>query len=138
MSGDCDGAVHPPPGMAGAPPAQLGKIFMQRAGKKKKDIFRTIDMDEMYPEDLLITTTSGGAGWGNPLNRDPDRVRLNVRDGFLSMKRAKDVYGVVLTQKKKGNPETIEVDYEATKKLRKKMKQEQGSQGSKTRRTIKG
>ena len=138
MSGDCDGAVHPPPGMAGAPPAQLGKIFMQRAGKKKKDIFRTIDMDEMYPEDLLITTTSGGAGWGNPLNRDPGRVRLNVRDGFLSFKRAKDVYGVVLTQKKKGNPETIEVDNEATKKLRKKMKQEQSSRGSKTRRKIKG
>jgi hypothetical protein len=54
-------------------------------------------------------------------------VRLNVRDGFLSIQRARDVYGVVITQKKKGNPETIEVDYEATKELRSKMKVGQSS-----------
>lgn len=125
MSGDCDGAVHPPPGMAGAPPAQLGRIYMQRAEKKKREIFKTIDMDEMYPGDLLITRTSGGAGWGNPLNREPERVRLNVRDGFLSIQRARDVYGVVITEKKKGNPETVEVDYEETEELRRKMKIEQ-------------
>jgi N-methylhydantoinase B len=104
--------------MGGAPPAQLGQIFMQRAGKKEREIFKTIDMGDMYPGDLLITRTSGGAGWGNPLNRDPERVRLNVRDGFLSIQRARDVYGVVITQKEEGNPETVEVDEEATRKLR--------------------
>jgi N-methylhydantoinase B len=73
----------------------------------------------------LITRTSGGGGWGDPLNRDPERVRLNVRDGFLSIQRARDVYGVVVTQKEEGNPETVEVDYEATKEIRRKMKVEQ-------------
>ena len=122
MSGDCDGAAHPPPGMAGAPPAQLGQIFIQRAGKRERDIFKTIDMGDMFPGDVLLTRTSGGAGWGDPLNRDPDRVRLNVRDGFLSMQRARDVYGVVITKSKEGDPETVEVDYEATKQIRGKMK----------------
>jgi N-methylhydantoinase B len=74
----------------------------------------------------LITRTSGGAGWGNPLDRDPERVRLNVRDGFLSIQRARDVYGVIITQKEKANPETVEVDYRATEKLRTEMKTKQG------------
>ena len=75
----------------------------------------------MYPGDVLVTRSSGGAGWGNPLNRDPERVRLNVRDGFLSIQRAQEVYGVALTQRDKDNPETVEVDYKATKKLRETM-----------------
>jgi len=49
---------------------------------------------------------------------------LNVRDGFLSIQRARDVYGVVISQREEGNPETVEVDNEATKELRKKMKAE--------------
>ena len=54
------------------------------------------------------------------------RVRLNVRDRFLSVQRARDVYGVVIRQSKEDDPETVEVDYEATKQLRGKMKAAQG------------
>jgi len=121
MSGDCDGAVHPPPGMAGAPPAQLGSMYIVRAGTKKKELYRTMDMTDMFPGDVLVTRSSGGAGWGNPLKRDPERVRLNVRDGFLSIERARDVYGVVLTQKDSKNPESVAIDAKATKQLRKEM-----------------
>jgi hypothetical protein len=49
---------------------------------------------------------------------------LNVRDGFLSIQRARDVYGVIITQREEGNPETVEVDNETTKELRRKMKLE--------------
>jgi N-methylhydantoinase B len=96
-------------------------MYIVRAGMKKREIYRTMDMTDMFSGDVLVTRSSGGAGWGNPLNRDPERVRLNVRDGFLSIKRARDVYGVVLTQKDSKNPETVAVDYEATKKLRSDM-----------------
>ena len=61
-------------------------------------------------------------GWGNPLNRDPERVKFNAIEGLISFKRARDVYGVVLKQKDKENPETIEVNYKATEELRKKLK----------------
>ena len=84
MSGDCDGSVHPPPGMAGAPPGQVGSIFMVRAGKKERDIFRTLDMGDMYPGDLLITRTSGGAGWGHPAEPGPGEGRVE-RDGRPSL-----------------------------------------------------
>jgi N-methylhydantoinase B len=107
--------------MAGAPPTHLGKIFLVKAGGTK-EIFKTLDMGEMFPGDLLITHAPGGAGWGDPLDRDPERVRKNVRDGFVSFSRARDVYGVVFKANDMRDPRTIEIDVEATKKLRKEMK----------------
>jgi N-methylhydantoinase B len=38
----------------------------------------------------------GGAGYGDPLRRDPVRVAGEVREGLLSAERARDVYGVAL------------------------------------------
>jgi N-methylhydantoinase B len=47
--------------------------------------------------------TGGGGGFGNPLERDPERVRTDVVDGFVSLEAARRDYGVVL------DPETLEV-----------------------------
>jgi N-methylhydantoinase B len=44
----------------------------------------------------VIVETAGGGGWGNPLERDPARVRNDVIDGLLSVDAARDDYGVVL------------------------------------------
>ena len=118
MSGDCDGSVHAPPGMAGAPPTQRGRIFMQKAGSTEKEIFKTLDMGEMFPGDLLITHAPGGAGWGRPFDRDPERVRRNVRDGFVSIERARDVYGVIFAPNDMKDPRTLKIDDGATEKLR--------------------
>jgi N-methylhydantoinase B len=47
--------------------------------------------------------TGGGGGFGNPLERDPARVRTDVLDGFVTLEAARREYGVVL------DPETLEV-----------------------------
>jgi N-methylhydantoinase B len=122
MAGDCDGSVHAPPGMAGAPPTFLGKIFIRREGSVKREVFRTLDMAEMYPGDLLITHAPGGAGWGYPLNRNPEKVRKNVQDGLVSINRARDVYGVLFKAHNMKDPSALEIDDEGTEKLRKEMK----------------
>ena len=41
--------------------------------------------------------SSGGGGWGDPLDRDPDEVLADVRDGYLTPEAAKRDYGVVVT-----------------------------------------
>ena len=71
------------------------------------------------PEDSeVIVRTAGGGGWGNPLERDPEKVRMDVIEEFISPEAARREYGVVL---KPGNhPYFYEVDAKATKKLRKK------------------
>jgi N-methylhydantoinase B len=43
-----------------------------------------------------IIRTGGGGGWGDPFDRDPEKVLQDVRQGLVSAERAKLDYGVVL------------------------------------------
>ena len=117
MSGNNDGQVTAPLGQAGAPPAPRNEMYIQRAKTGKREIFRCMDMTEVFEGDIIISTCGGGAGWGNPLDRDVERVREDVREGVVSVQRARDVYAVIV------DPETFAVDYEASKRLRAKKRQ---------------
>ena len=66
--------------------------------------------------DKSIDYVMGGAGVGNPLERDIDAVRDDVRDELVSVESAKNDYGVII------DPATIEVNIEATEELRKQLK----------------
>jgi N-methylhydantoinase B len=59
-----------------------------------------------------IVVTAGGGGWGDPLARDPERVRADVIDGYVSVDAARDQYGVVFW------PGTFAVDIESTARRR--------------------
>ena len=82
-------------------------------------MLRTMANDPIYPGEICYTSAPGGGGWGNPLNRKVKKVQDDVIDGFVSVERARDVYGVVI------NPRTLEVQDEATETLRKEMKAKQ-------------
>ena len=58
----------------------------------------------------------GGGGFESPLERDPEAVREDVLDEYVSMEAARERYGVVLT----GSVEAcdVAVDVEATRTLR--------------------
>jgi len=58
--------------------------------------------------DLL---TGGGGGFGAPLERDPERVRADVLDGYVSREAAERDYGVVLD-------DSLAVDLADTRRLR--------------------
>ncbi|MBX6768041.1 MAG: hydantoinase B/oxoprolinase family protein, partial [Actinomadura rubrobrunea] len=45
---------------------------------------------------IIRIRTTGGGGWGDPFDRDPERVAADVRDGKVSLEGARDDYGVVL------------------------------------------
>jgi N-methylhydantoinase B len=86
--------------------------------------WKSVDVS-MYavPADSRATIrTAGGGGWGNPLERDPERVRMDVIEGFVSPEAAHTEYGVVLKAGKPGNSKnSLQVDVQATKKLRAEM-----------------
>ena len=46
--------------------------------------------------DVVLLQSSGGGGYGDPLERDPDAVARDVADGYVSAAKATAVYGVVL------------------------------------------
>ena len=71
------------------------------------------------PGDYVLFGSNGGGGIGNPPERDPKLVRDDVADELISVKKARQVYGVALV--KKGLD--YEVDEEKTKKLRRELSQ---------------
>jgi len=73
-------------------------------------------LTQLKPGDVVTIATAGGGGYGNPLERDPEMVEADVKEGYVSLERAKEDYGVSI------NPETIKVDEEATRKLRTTLK----------------
>ncbi len=46
------------------------------------------------PGDRITLLTAGGGGHGDPALRDPEAVRRDVADGYLSPEAARDIYGV--------------------------------------------
>jgi N-methylhydantoinase B len=57
-----------------------------------------VNAHPMAPGAVVDMRTGGGGGFGNPLERDPERVRADVRDGFVTVEGAARDYGVVLDQ----------------------------------------
>lgn len=62
--------------------------------------------------------TNGGGGWGDPLERDPELVRRDVRDGYVSIEGAARDYGVVVAGDPDEDPEGLVLDLAATERLR--------------------
>ena len=83
-----DGVAHVPPHLS-----------------KEQDI-------QMKAGDFVAVATPGGGGYGDPLERDPDRVLADVRLGYYSPEDAERLFGVVL---KLGG---AAIDREATVSLR--------------------
>jgi N-methylhydantoinase B len=53
--------------------------------------------------EVVEIVTGTGGGFGNPLERDPERVRDDVLDGYVTRESAEQDYGVVL------DPETLDI-----------------------------
>jgi N-methylhydantoinase B len=54
------------------------------------------DAEFVRAGEVIRIRTTGGGGWGDPLDRDPQAVVRDVRWGKVSRAAALDAYGVVL------------------------------------------
>ncbi|MGE0068449.1 MAG: hydantoinase B/oxoprolinase family protein, partial [Solirubrobacterales bacterium] len=68
--------------------------------------------------------TNAGGGWGDPLGRDPERVKTDVRDGYVSIEAAERDFGVVVSGDPHRYPERLEIDFAATAARRSQMADE--------------
>jgi N-methylhydantoinase B len=64
--------------------------------------------------------TQGGGGWGDPLDRDPQRVKIDVRDQYVTIEGAARDYGVIILGDPDRDPEGLQIDEAATQELREK------------------
>jgi N-methylhydantoinase B len=58
------------------------------------------------PGEVLMLREGGGGGYGDPLDRDPELVAADVRDGYIRGERAGAAYGVVVADGKIDGPAT--------------------------------
>jgi len=62
--------------------------------------------------EAYVLDSGGGGGYGSPLERPAERVQRDVREGYVSLGAARELYGVVL------DPATLAIDEAATARLR--------------------
>jgi N-methylhydantoinase B len=46
--------------------------------------------------DVIQFQSAGGGGYGDPLQRDPEAVEADVRNGYVSIEKAREDYGVII------------------------------------------
>ncbi|MCD4716982.1 MAG: hydantoinase B/oxoprolinase family protein [Desulfobacterales bacterium] len=73
-------------------------------------------LSQVGPGDVVTMDAAGGGGFGDPLEREPELVENDVADGYVSIERAREDYGVVI------DPETLTIDANASEKLRASLK----------------
>ena len=103
-----DRAAIPPFGIGGGTSSRPYRVAVRRGGSE--NVFPTLGKVTGHPvrrDDVVVMESAGGGGYGDPLDRDPEAVSEDVRAGFVSTKRAREGYGVVLDA-------AGEVDAEAT------------------------
>ena len=109
-----------PWGILGGKPGAVSGKWLIRADGRRTRLESKVDNVKVAPGDRIVFRTAGGGGWGDPLERDPARVRADVRRKLMSAQAAEREYGVVLTA------DTLELDAAATEERRESIRRSRG------------
>jgi N-methylhydantoinase B len=105
-----DHAVIPPFGVAGGYSGAPNRFVVLRDGEtiQPSPVPGKVGGFKLRKGDIVRIETSGGGGFGDPLQRDPTHVARDVYLGYVSAARARDRYGVIIA-------DDGEVDSQATR-----------------------
>ncbi len=105
-------------GTNGGLPSMPHGLHVRRAGSNDDTWLGSVFSDvPLHSGDVFSRPTAGGGGYGDPLRRDPEKVRADVIDGYVSLIRAARDYGVVLRTIDADLGE-YEIDHAATEEAR--------------------
>jgi N-methylhydantoinase B len=109
-----DKGSHPPHGLFGGEPGRPAvNLVNPGEGERRLPSLPVLPVTLGYG-DVFRHVMAGGGGYGDPLDRDPERILDDVLDGLVSNAHARDAYGLVLADG--------EIDATATTVLREKMR----------------
>jgi N-methylhydantoinase B len=71
-------------------------VVIDPGGPNERSVDALADAEFVRAGELIRIRTTGGGGWGDPLDRDPAAVLRDVRWGKVSLPAAQEDYGVLL------------------------------------------
>jgi len=105
-------------GLAGEP----FRVTIDPGGPDEQEMEGLCDREPVATGAIIRIDTTGGGGWGDPLQRDTAAVALDVMQGKVTRERAESSYGVVLIDE----VGELAIDLEATSAMRAKLAQQRG------------
>lgn len=99
-----DGHTNPAKGVCGGLNGGATSQFLVHSDGSKEEL-PGCAVVHVKEGDTVVSTSAGGGGYGSPLERDPEKVCLDVREGYISINRAREVYGVITDAAGHLNPE---------------------------------
>ncbi len=93
-----DRNIIPPYGVAGGSHGAANRFTVVRDGEtiEPAPIPGKVAGFPLQEGDIVRMESAGGGGYGDALERDPERVRADVEKGYISRRQAEARYGVVL------------------------------------------
>ena len=106
-----------PWGLFGGHDAMANALFIRKDGKDLGELpnAKAFTMPLKLGDSVTIRG-GGGGGYGDPTEREPEKVREDVYQGYVSQDAARELYGVVI------DSESLVVDLAATEALRTRMR----------------
>jgi N-methylhydantoinase B len=101
-------------GVRGGRAGQPFSVTIDVGGPNERTVDALADDEPVRAGEVVRIRTTGGGGWGDPLERPTAEVVRDVRWGKVSIDGARADYGVVLT----GDREEPQVEEDATAALR--------------------
>ncbi|MDT4974809.1 MAG: N-methylhydantoinase [Pseudonocardiales bacterium] len=107
-------------GVKGGKAGKSFQVTIDPGSPNEHDVDALVDAEFVPAGTVIRVRTTGGGGWGDPLDRDSDLVVRDVLWAKVSRTGAADDYGVVIT----GPDDEPVADVEATQALRERMRAE--------------
>ena len=86
----------PAEGLNGGGPGAPGRFLLDPGGDGERGLPGVFSELPVRPGTTIRVETPGGAGFGDPLERDPTLVLADVRAGKISQRAARERYGVIV------------------------------------------
>jgi N-methylhydantoinase B len=79
--------------LEGGPPGSSNHILIRRA-RGEKERYSVVSGLTLNMDDVIQVMTATGAGWGDPLQRDPALVQNDLKNGYITPEQAARDYGL--------------------------------------------
>ncbi len=98
MSYLCDRARSITWGLEGGLPSNPHGVWLNKGTEGERFLGAVFADVPVQKGDSFTRPSAGGGGFGDPLERDPEAVKEDLADGYVSIERALKDYGVVLRE----------------------------------------